>query len=107
MSSRLQRGELAGEAAAWEPPLKHGAQPVRVRESTASGPRLPALEVEDLERQAEARTQAAYQRGLQEGEAGGRQQASAQVESGLEQIARTAAELASLKPRLRHEDEED
>ena len=30
MSSRLQRGELAGEAAAWEPPLKHGAQPVRV-----------------------------------------------------------------------------
>src|SRR5258708_31841420 len=107
MSSKLHRGGLAGEAASWEPLLKHGAQPVRGRESAVSGSRLPALEAEDLERQAETRAQAAYQRGLQEGDAGARQQAAAQVQSALETIARTTSELASLKPRLRHEAEED
>lgn len=107
MSSRLQRGGLANEAVSWETPQKHGAIPVRGREAAASGPRLTALEVEDAERQSETRAQAAYRRGLQEGEAGARQQAAAQVQSALEQVAHTASELAGLKPRLRHEAEED
>jgi flagellar assembly protein FliH len=84
---------------------------VRGCESDVSGLQLPAQQaadsVGDLERQAETRAQAAYQRGLQEGEAGARQQAAEQVQSALEQIARTSSELASLKPRLRHEAEED
>jgi flagellar assembly protein FliH len=110
MSSRLQRDGPASEALSWEPPLKYGGQLVRGRESAASDPRSPSLEADsagDLERRAEARAQDAYQRGLQEGDAGARQQAAAQVQSALEQIARTLSELASLKPRLRHEAEED
>jgi flagellar assembly protein FliH len=108
MSSRLLRDMPIGEAVSWEPPMKHGAQPARGRESAASGPRSPAPEeAGDLERQAEARAQVAYRRGLQEGEAGARQQAAEEVRSALEQMACTAAELAGYKPRLRHEAEED
>jgi flagellar assembly protein FliH len=111
MSSRLDRGGLASEAVSWEPPLRYGAQPVRGRESAAYGQQLASGDAEDavgdLERQAEARVQAAYQRGLQEGDAGARQQGAAQIQSALEQIVRTAAELAGHKPRLRHEAEED
>src|SRR5208283_17448 len=60
-----------------------------------------------IERQMNERAQAAHKKGVAEGEAAGRQQATAQFNTALEKISRTAAEIASLKPRLHHEAEED
>src|SRR5258708_3431030 len=104
MSSKLHRGGLTS-VAPWEPLVKNGQRPAR--ESAAS----PSSAMEDqapgLERQIETRAQAAYQQGVKEGDAAAREEAAAQVQSALERIARTAGEVASLKPRLRHEAEED
>jgi len=63
--------------------------------------------IRDLERQLNERVHVAYQRGLQEGEAVGRQQGAAQVQAPLERLARTIEEIAGIRPRLRHEAEED
>jgi flagellar assembly protein FliH len=111
MSSKLHRGGFTGEAEPWEPLLKNGVQPARGGRESASHGMHPAAAEEDrvraAERQSEARAQAAYQRGIEEGEAAERQQGAAQVQSALERVARSAAEIASLKPGLRHEAEED
>jgi flagellar assembly protein FliH len=111
MSSRLHRGGASIEVLCWELSPKLGTQAVCGRDSAAPSRQLPAMDEDggagDLERQAEARAQAAYQRGLREGDASARQQAEAQIDSALEDIGNTVAELARLKPHLRHEAEED
>lgn len=61
----------------------------------------------DLERQMNERVQTAHKKGFAEGEAAGRQQATAQFNSALEKISRSVAEIVSLKSRLHHEAEED
>lgn len=110
MSSKLHRRGLSGsDAAVWTPALKTGMQPVGTRESIPN--RTQGQDADssfrDLERELHERVQAAHQRGLQEGEAGGRQQAEAQLQSALERLARTIEEIAGIRPRLRHEAEED
>ena len=60
----------------------------------------------EVERRMNDEKQAAYQRGLQEGEANSRQWA-AQYQAGLEQLKRSIDEITRMKPRLRHEAEED
>jgi flagellar assembly protein FliH len=114
MSSKLHRhgSSASADAVIWEPLSKHGASPSRGtrevagRGSQESGEGSPAR-AGDLERQMNERAQAAYQRGFAEGEARGREQAAAQVQPGLERLARTLEEIAKLKPRLRHEAEGD
>jgi len=110
MSSKLhRRGLEAADAVAWEPLSKGGAPVVRSpRESPAVAQQHPdPNNGPDIERQMNERAQAAHKKGLTEGEAAGRQQATAQFNSALEKISRTVAEIASLKPRLHHEAEED
>lgn len=118
MSSRLHRhgSPASADAVAWAPLSKQGGAPARgTREAAGRGSReldgelageLPAR-AGDLERQINEREQAAYQRGFTEGQAKGREQAAAQVQPGLERLARTLEEIARLKPRLRHEAEGD
>ena len=111
MASKLHRQGLTNsEASAWVPASKTGAQPVQsVRDSMAGSIQTQDTDarIRDLERQLHERVQAAHQRGLQEGEAGGRQQAAAQVQPELQRLARTIEEISSVRPRLRHEAEED
>src|ERR1051326_6069626 len=112
MASKLhRRGMAPGEAVAWEPPSKGGIQPRNVAASPSPGMQLTPQDLEgrirELERELAERTQAAYQRGINEGQNAGRQQATAQFQAALDQLARTVQEITSTKPRLRHEAEED
>ncbi len=82
----------------WCPP-KPSAAPAHVEDS--SGPLRQRIS--QLEAEVEARAQAAYQRGLTEGEAVGTQKI-AQVAG---RMANTIDALSSLRARIRHEAEED
>ena len=55
----------------------------------------------------EQQSRAAYQQGLQEGQAAARQEAAAQLDAMNGRLARAIEELAGLKARFRHEAEED
>lgn len=113
-SSKLYRHGTVNpdEPVAWLPVVKGGVSPARpARESSAkyhdlSLPELQAR-VGDLEQEVKERSQSAYQRGLAEGEAGGRQHAAAQLQAALERLAETIEDIVRTKPRLRHEAEED
>jgi flagellar assembly protein FliH len=61
----------------------------------------------ELEREMQARAQAAYQQGRSEGEAAGVQQAAQRVDGTVAQLANLMRELGSHKARLRMELEED
>ena len=61
----------------------------------------------DFDAEKKKECKAAFDRGVAEGTAAGRQQSAAQIQPVIEKLARTVDELAALKPRLRHEAEED
>ena len=110
MASKLHRKGLSGDVASWEPPLRPGAQPVQSSGVSAGFGALAANSDErtpDFERQAEQREQSAYRRGVQDGETNARAQAATHLESAIERLSHAVAEMADLKPRLRHEAEED
>ena len=112
MSSKLHRpgAQQAGTAVLWEPPSKSGIPANSMAQQAAHGAAPVAHDIQqhvrDLERRLNEERQTAYQRGLQEGEANGRQ-LSAQFQAGLERLARTIEDIASTRPRFRHEAEED
>lgn len=111
MPSKLHRHGLPpGATALWSPLLKTGVLPVQgARDSLPPGALSRGAEARlgDLEHQLAGPIQAAHQRGREEGEAAGRQQAAAQLQPALERLARTIADLAAVRPRLRHDAEED
>src|ERR1051326_4568763 len=111
MPSKLHRqGLVSGEAAVWAPTPKNGSPSVQTALASAPGGAQgqdTEARILDLERQLNERVQTAYQRGLQEGEAGGRQQGAAQFQAALERLSRTIEELVNTRPRLRHQAEED
>ena len=55
----------------------------------------------------EQKLQAAHQQGVQEGQAAVRQELGARLEAMQQRMARTIEELSGLRPRYRHEAEED
>jgi flagellar assembly protein FliH len=61
----------------------------------------------ELDRNAERLAREAYDTGFREGQAAGRSQAAAELQSALERLAASIAELASLRSRLRREAEAD
>lgn len=71
-----------------------------------AGQSFLSADARDLERRINEATQAAYHRGLQEGESAGRQMA-VQFQTALERLSRTVEDIAGLRPRMRHEAEED
>jgi flagellar assembly protein FliH len=61
----------------------------------------------EWERQREQGERAAYQRGLNEGKAAGREQAAGEVQPVLDRLAHTLADLSSLRSRIRKDAEGD
>jgi flagellar assembly protein FliH len=63
--------------------------------------------IAELERAAQVRAQQAKDAGIQEGMKRGREQASAEIRPVLERLARTVADLASVRDRIRRQAETD
>jgi len=95
----------------WEPLPQNGVPARQSRDSGQYGAHTASLDVDarlrefDAEKKKECK--AAYDRGVAEGTAAGRQQGAAQIQPVIEKLTRTVEELAAVKPRLRHEAEED
>ena len=114
MSSKVRRGgDIQTERLAWQHvspldaiggegyyPTDPGAEGPGLSAGLPSGPRGAAGE-------AEHRIRMAHQQGYEEGQAAARQAFSAHVEEMQEKLARTIEEMTSLRPRYRHEAEQD
>lgn len=98
MSSKLRgREEAPGEAPiAWR----------RVGGGT-SAPAAPGPNIAELEHRWAQKANEAYQAGLREGEAAGRNRAAAEFQIVVERMARSIEETAGLRARLRREAEAD
>jgi flagellar assembly protein FliH len=107
--SKLHRlGQMTVDAAPWEPVSKTGARPARsAPEGSGAGQQLCAQNAEDRVSDMQEQNRAAHHRGFAEGEAAARQQAAAQLQAAAERMARTVEEIVSIRPRLRHEAEDD
>lgn len=64
-------------------------------------------QLHECHQQVQARTQEAYQNGLQEGQANARREAGVQQEAALQQLARTVEEISGLRQRYRYAAEQD
>ncbi len=109
MSSKVVSGAAAARAAVFDWGLAAPRTAAVAGASRRSGPEVRAGG-EDLEAriaQLERRVAEARQEGLREGEAAGMKRALAEVEPAVERLARSAAEIASLRARFRRDAEED
>jgi flagellar assembly protein FliH len=98
MSSKLHRGgDVSMQPMAWR---SMGERDACVAAHISTGN-------VQAEEEAEQRTQAAYQQGLQEGHAAAQQNMFAQLDVVNVRLARTIEELTGLRQRFRHEAEED
>ena len=102
MSSKVSASDALPpvEAMAWR----------RVGGAAGAAPeaRSPAeARLAELGRNAERLAREAYDTGFREGQAAARSQAAAELQSALERLAGSIAELARLRPRLRREAEAD
>lgn len=108
MSSKVLRGEAAAtaEPARW-PLLRPG--PAQACPEAASQEKLRALELrlEEIQREAAAREQQAFEAGYRKGADEGFQQASAQLKPLLEGLGQTLREWQQARRRLRREAERD
>jgi flagellar assembly protein FliH len=100
MSSKLHRGGLEAEPICW-----HNVAPMSSLAGYGSSDG-PAAYTGDGD-QRDQRANAAFQRGLEEGQAAARQEIGGQLDAAYERLARTIEELSGLRPRFRHEAEED
>ena len=93
------------------PPLPEhaNAKPPAEPKPGAGQERIVELEtrIRNLEREVEQRAQAAFQKGLQQGDANVRQQIGAQTEAAFAKLARSVEEISGLRQRCRHEAESD
>jgi flagellar assembly protein FliH len=64
-------------------------------------------QIAELEAAAERRVREAREAGLREGEAAGRNQATAQIQPVLDKMAQSIREIGELRPKLRHQAEMD
>jgi flagellar assembly protein FliH len=106
MSSRVTQ---AGETS--------GAEPLVWRQMHASGPARTGVDSEEppdsreriaqLQQQSEQRAHEAHAAGVREGEAAGRQRASAELQPVIDRLSRSIEEIGGLRARLRAEAEAD
>lgn len=111
MSSKLHKaGGVTNAPEVWQP-VRAGGRPASASYPERPLGDMPAGQVEmggrELERDLQERTAAAHRAGVQEGEAAARRAAAGEVQAVLEKLARTIEEIASVRPRLRHEAEAD
>ena len=93
------------------------AQPVEWREiagaaipsATKSAPTPPdaSVQLELLRQQCEQRVREAHAAGAREGETAARTRAAAEVQASIEKLARSVAEIAEMRPKLRKQAESD
>jgi len=102
MSSKLHRGGISTEPIAWHnvaptdpPALEEHVYP---QASGQSGQLAPDVDL---------RIRTAYQKGLQEGQEAATRDTEARLDAMQGRLARTIEELSGLRPRFRHEAEED
>lgn len=107
-----QGGPIAGSSSvqpvrteahqAWIPPKP----PIQDSPENESGPWMQAR-IAEIERAAEQRVREARELAYREGEAAGRNQAAAQIQPVLDQLARSLHDIAGLRSKLRAEAESD
>ncbi len=110
MSSKLHRGGSTAEPIAWRRVGSHdelSMDPQRFPPEASRPPSDSAGRVSRFASDPEQKIRAAYQQGLQEGQASARQEAMAQLDAMNQRMARTIEELSGLRQRYRHEAEED
>jgi len=103
MSSKLHRGGTSTEPVAWRRVPSVNSVPL-------NAPSFPALNAAEAASPADPWSgdlDTLYQRGFSEGQAAGRQEMTAQIESMANTLALTIEELTGLRQRFRHEAEED
>lgn len=105
-SSKVLSGDSAGSAQPmpWEAPQEPTEPVRRLYEGDAEAGKRPQSESAAAW---EARTDEAYQRGFQDGQAAQAKLQDEQIRTGQEQVARTIEGLARHRPRLRREAEHD
>jgi len=109
MSSRLHRGgDVPNQPIAWPrvasgDSVSNDASAYPAASYAASSTTAPAGQARALPDPGGS----SYQQGFQEGQAAARREAAAQTEAMNLQLARAVEELAGLRPRFRHEAEED
>ena len=106
MSSKLHRGGTSSEPVAWRRVPTVGSVPLHGQVFPVANPGSP-FDPDGAGFNSTGDTQSAYQRGFSEGKAAGRQDMSTQIEAMSSRLARTIEELTGLRPRFRHEAEED
>jgi flagellar assembly protein FliH len=99
MSSKLHRGGVEAEPIAW-----NNVAPLSSLAGYGSSNGAAAFTGGD---QPDQRVNAAFERGVEEGQAAARQEAGGQLDAAYERLARTIEELSGLRSRFRHEAEED
>jgi flagellar assembly protein FliH len=115
MSSKVIRGRGAPvEALSWR---ASGVLPSSVAEcqpgardrfsDVAATPPPTATGTPDVGQDMQRRCDEAFRAGLQQGETAGQQKAAAEFEQRLQVLARTTAEIASLRPQIRREAERE
>ena len=87
------------------PPLCESARTAPL-EGSASAPVAAALEAA-REAELKRKTEEAFRAGVHQGESTARQNAAAAVDEQIRALARTAAEIASLRQKIRHETERE
>jgi flagellar assembly protein FliH len=101
-----RRVDVPGRAPSYVPPA--APQPAKSSPPVATPPppAAPAAPAPDT-REIENRIREAHATGVREGEAAGRGKAAAEMQPVMERLARSIDEIASLRPRLRREAEQD
>jgi flagellar assembly protein FliH len=112
MSTRV----LGKDASAAAPPMlwRQSSSPPAgppSAQSPGAGPQSDSATLQrriaELEREAQAESAAAYQKGLRDGDAKARAQNAAELQAALEQMAKAVRDMAAIRPRLRGEAEAD
>lgn len=104
MSSRIIRPDAGAESA----PIVWRASGVSITQTRDAGKSVvPESRVAEIQREADARSKAAYQQGLAAGETAAQQSAQQKIDPVLHALSAMIAELASLKKRVRAEAEDE
>ena len=110
MSSKLHRGDVSTEPIAWRHVGSHDEvqmEPKGFPPQASHPPSDSAGRVSRFASDPEQKIRAAYQDGVQEGQASARQEMMPLLEATNQRMARTIEELSGLRQRFRHEAEED
>ena len=103
MSSKLMRGEIPTEPISWRNLGADDNGPPSQAPESAGGARSVSRFASDPEQ----KIRAAYQKGIQEGQAAARQELMSEFQNVNGRLARTIEEVTGLRQRFRHEAEED